>query len=529
LANNSSLVDSASRFEILSKIAGGLSPQKTLQSIAQRRSLSAGLGSRKNLTGSETLFEPAQPKAGYEDIISGRKVAKAVVSTTPRLSTDSGKGIFPFARRIVGAGDNSGSNGRRRKKDRKQSSEIFVVSILSWLLVSLFVIARKGAFWIVNLLVDFVVLSCVATVVALRKVAKFCMETLRWLVEKIYDFARWIIELFESCKALIQVYFAKKCEDTFLGFTENIMLPTSCEEILERLYFAEKTDAYAILGLRADCALDDIRCYHKRQMALLKGDKMNNAGLAEAMALLSMAFSTINSQELRQNYAEDFESAKAKNMELLNLLRELRRNINRAPNYLQCECGDTHSISRVPDCHPLYARYCRKCATKHVAKNHDIWAETRFFGFFWSYFACLNGVIYDITTWADCSANHLKHMKANSHTVQYRLHNITTTSEPVDEEGALLRKKDSKKQRCNGGRNLCSECASRSQSSKSSGGRAYENDTYNHVDDLLSGEQSIGLNLNGTFVSVSTNAVATNAVDIDPDRSKKAGRRRRIR
>lgn len=128
------------------------------------------------------------------------------------------------------------------------------------------------------------------------------------------------------------------------------------------------------------------------------------------------------------------------------------------------------------------ARYCKKCDTRHAAKNLDLWsaifislfehllcehfrpnipfnylpymvihyrAESRFLGHFWLYYTCVNGVIYDVTAWANCSVrssfhlnifrlylriplssiilfqfNHLKHIKADQHNVQYRMANV---------------------------------------------------------------------------------------------------------
>lgn len=51
----------------------------------------------------------------------------------------------------------------------------------------------------------------------------------------------------------------------------------------------------------------------------------------------------------------------------------------------------------------------------------DIWAESQWFGFLWYYYACMEGIIYDITEWAGCQKNNLKHIKPNTHLVQYRL------------------------------------------------------------------------------------------------------------
>ena len=51
----------------------------------------------------------------------------------------------------------------------------------------------------------------------------------------------------------------------------------------------------------------------------------------------------------------------------------------------------------------------------------DIWAESRWLGVFWRYYACMDGSVFDISEWAACQSQSLKHLQANHHTVQYRI------------------------------------------------------------------------------------------------------------
>ncbi|KAH7680055.1 hypothetical protein AAVH_41574, partial [Aphelenchoides avenae] len=272
-------VDSSSRFEILNKL-GGISPQKAQQMLMQRRSQSVALGTVARKM-QEVTDERSEEEAQVKDetqVLLRKQSSKALITATPRLSTDSGKGIFPFARRIMGAseGGSSGTGGRRRKKDRKQrDEEVFIISLLTWLFTALFTICRKAVLFVVNLVIDFVVLSIVAMVVAARKIFKGFCDATRWTVEKIYDVTGWFSrEVFGAMREAICSRMSEDPQSSYLGLEDFIPLPTCCKRrILERLYFAEKLDAYAVLGVRSDSAMDDIRCYHKRQLALLKGDK----------------------------------------------------------------------------------------------------------------------------------------------------------------------------------------------------------------------------------------------------------------
>lgn len=51
----------------------------------------------------------------------------------------------------------------------------------------------------------------------------------------------------------------------------------------------------------------------------------------------------------------------------------------------------------------------------------DIWAESTMLGLRWRYFACMEGAVYDISEWAACQSENLKHLQANTHSVQYRI------------------------------------------------------------------------------------------------------------
>lgn len=70
---------------------------------------------------------------------------------------------------------------------------------------------------------------------------------------------------------------------------------------------------------------------------------------------------------------------------------------------------------------PSYAaRNCNTCKIHHSAREGDIWAEAKVFGFLWHYYACMEGAVYDITEWAGCQKDSLKHLRPDAHHVQYR-------------------------------------------------------------------------------------------------------------
>lgn len=107
--------------------------------------------------------------------------------------------------------------------------------------------------------------------------------------------------------------------------------------------------------------------------------------------------------------------------ELTELLAQLQKKVEAAANTIRCSaCGLRHKRIKID--RPSYAaRNCATCKIHHAAREGDIWAEARCLGFLWHYFACMEGGVYDITEWAGCQRESLKHLRPDSHHVQYRI------------------------------------------------------------------------------------------------------------
>ncbi|XP_011867456.1 PREDICTED: dnaJ homolog dnj-5 isoform X2 [Vollenhovia emeryi] len=194
------------------------------------------------------------------------------------------------------------------------------------------------------------------------------------------------------------------------GLEANIALPSTGEEAMKRLLACKGKDPYSILGVTPTCSDDDIKKYYKRQAFLVHPDKNNQPGAEEAFKIL----------ERRQAF-DQTRQVEAAWGELSDLLSQLHRKMEQAANTIRCtNCGLRHK--RIPTQRPCYAaRFCNQCKIRHSAKEGDIWAESRLMGFLWHYYACMEGAVYDVTDWAACQAGNLKHLRANTHSVQYRI------------------------------------------------------------------------------------------------------------
>nr|CAD7411638.1 unnamed protein product [Timema poppensis] len=208
------------------------------------------------------------------------------------------------------------------------------------------------------------------------------------------------------------------------GLESNMALPSTGDEAMKRLLGCKGKDPYSILGVTPYCPDDDIKRYYKRQAFLVHPDKNNQPGAEEAFKILVHAFELIGEPERRKAYdrrVAETQQVEQAWSELSDLLSQLHQKMEYAANTIRCtNCGKRHR--RVNVDRPCYAaRECAQCKIRHAAREGDIWAESSMFGFLWHYFACMDGAVYDITEWAACQAENLRHLRANTHNVQYRI------------------------------------------------------------------------------------------------------------
>ncbi|CAE1299303.1 DNAJC14 [Acanthosepion pharaonis] len=210
-----------------------------------------------------------------------------------------------------------------------------------------------------------------------------------------------------------------------IGLDENIKLPSTGEEAMQRLLSCRGKDPYSILGLRADSTDEDIKKYYKKQAILVHPDKNSQTGAEEAFKILRHAFEMIGEPEKRVKYDAQMQQSDQAMREFADLLNKLKERFKQEANMMKCDqCGGKHQ--RIPVDKPWYsARYCDKCNINHPAKEGDVWAQTSMLGFLWHYYACMDGHVYDITEWVSCRKGLFKHLKSNSHQVFYRIETDT--------------------------------------------------------------------------------------------------------
>uniref|UniRef100_H3CNQ3 Cleavage inducing molecular chaperone Jiv domain-containing protein n=1 Tax=Tetraodon nigroviridis TaxID=99883 RepID=H3CNQ3_TETNG len=83
-------------------------------------------------------------------------------------------------------------------------------------------------------------------------------------------------------------------------------------------------------------------------------------------------------------------------------LTKLQDDLKEAMNTMMCtKCEGKHKRFEM-DRDPAEARFCAECKRCHSAEEGDLWAESSMLGLRITYFACMDGKVYDITEWAGC-------------------------------------------------------------------------------------------------------------------------------
>jgi len=205
---------------------------------------------------------------------------------------------------------------------------------------------------------------------------------------------------------------------------------------MRRLLSCKDKDPYSILGVSSSASDDDIKKYYKRQAFLVHPDKNPTPGAEEAFKVLAHAFEIIGEPEKRKEYdSKRLETRMIEETwnEFSDLLNQLQEKMEEMANTIKCtNCNQRHR--RIKADRPRYsARFCAPCKIMHAAREGDIWAESRMMGFLWHYYTCMDGAIYDITEWAACQGKNLKHLRANTHDVQYRIVSSSKKNQPPPE------------------------------------------------------------------------------------------------
>ncbi|KAJ0068601.1 hypothetical protein NL108_009714, partial [Boleophthalmus pectinirostris] len=131
-------------------------------------------------------------------------------------------------------------------------------------------------------------------------------------------------------------------------------------------------------------------------------DKNKHPRAGEAFKVLRAAWDIVSNPETRREYELKRMAASELSKSMNEFLTRLQDDLKEAMNTMMCtKCEGKHKRFEM-DREPSEARFCAECNRCHSAEEGDLWAESSMLGLRITYFACMDGKVYDITEWAGC-------------------------------------------------------------------------------------------------------------------------------
>lgn len=140
-----------------------------------------------------------------------------------------------------------------------------------------------------------------------------------------------------------------------------------------------------------------------RQLAVqVHPDKNKHPGAGEAFKVLRAAWDIVSNPETRREYELKRMAATELSKSMNEFLTKLQDDLKEAMNTMMCtKCEGKHKRFEM-DREPGEARFCAECNKWHGAEEGDLWAESSMLGLRITFFAFMDGKVFDITEWAGC-------------------------------------------------------------------------------------------------------------------------------
>uniref|UniRef100_H3BHB8 DnaJ heat shock protein family (Hsp40) member C14 n=2 Tax=Latimeria chalumnae TaxID=7897 RepID=H3BHB8_LATCH len=164
----------------------------------------------------------------------------------------------------------------------------------------------------------------------------------------------------------------------------------------------EDLNPFQVLRVEMTASDMELKKAYRQLAVLVHPDKNKHPRAEEAFKVLRAAWDIVSNPEKRKEYEikRMAESELARSMN--EFLTKLQDDLKEAMNTMMCsKCQGKHKRFEM-DRAPTYARYCSECNKMHPAEEGDFWAESSMLGLKITYFAMMDGKVYDITEWAGC-------------------------------------------------------------------------------------------------------------------------------
>lgn len=164
----------------------------------------------------------------------------------------------------------------------------------------------------------------------------------------------------------------------------------------------EELDPFSVLGVELHATEAELKRAYRQLAVQVHPDKNKHPRAGEAFKVLRAAWDIVSNPETRREYELKRMAASELSKSMNEFLTKLQDDLKEAMNTMMCtKCEGKHKRFEM-DREPSEARFCAECNRCHSAEEGDLWAESSMLGLRITYFACMDGKVYDITEWAGC-------------------------------------------------------------------------------------------------------------------------------
>ncbi|XP_028854430.1 dnaJ homolog subfamily C member 14 [Denticeps clupeoides] len=164
----------------------------------------------------------------------------------------------------------------------------------------------------------------------------------------------------------------------------------------------DELDPFAVLGVEAHATESELKKAYRQLAVQVHPDKNKHPRAGEAFKVLRAAWDIVSNPETRREYELKRMAATELSRSMNEFLTKLQDDLKEAMNTMMCtKCEGKHKRFEM-DRDPSEARFCSECNKHHGAEEGDLWAESSMLGLRITYFAFMDGKVYDITEWAGC-------------------------------------------------------------------------------------------------------------------------------
>ncbi|XP_007533422.1 dnaJ homolog subfamily C member 14 [Erinaceus europaeus] len=164
----------------------------------------------------------------------------------------------------------------------------------------------------------------------------------------------------------------------------------------------DELNPFHVLGVEATASDVELKKAYRQLAVMVHPDKNHHPRAEEAFKVLRAAWDIVSNPERRKEYEMKRMAKNELSRSVNEFLSKLQDDLKEAMNTMMCSrCQGKHRRFEM-DREPKNARYCAECNRLHPAEEGDFWAESSMLGLKITYFALMDGKVYDITEWAGC-------------------------------------------------------------------------------------------------------------------------------